>query len=99
MAALLSLAQAAEYLGASESGLRKIVERSRRLLATGRPPLIKWCQHGRWGRIRFRAEWLEAYIDGGCPEPSEVIPVVKRPRTIGREPPSSDHGITPELLR
>ena len=93
MAALLSLAQAAEYLGASESGLRKIVERSRKLLANGKPPLITWCQHGKWGRIHFREVWLDDYIDDGIPEPSEAVPIAKRPRTVGREPPSSDHGI------
>jgi hypothetical protein len=93
MTPLLSLGQAAEYLGISTSGLRKIVERSRKLLANGKPPLITWCQHGKWGRIRFREVWLDDYIDGGIPEPSEAVPIAKRPRTDHGETPSSDHGI------
>jgi excisionase family DNA binding protein len=48
----LSLSQAAKILGVSESGLRKYVRRGD----------IQYSQVRKWGPIRFRREWLDAFV-------------------------------------
>ena len=50
---LLTLLEAANYLAISKTTLR-------RLIAT---KAIRYSQAGRWGRIRFRHEWLDEFID------------------------------------
>lgn len=69
---LLSLEEAAELLGYSPSGLRKIVNRTRagKLGAT-----IRFFQIGN-GPIKFKREWLDDFISA-----NSVIPVQRRPKT------------------
>ena len=56
---MVSLNQAAKILGMTPSGLRKLVERTKHR-ASG--PSIEFLQTGRWGRIRFKRQWLEAFV-------------------------------------
>ena len=50
---LLSLQQAADYLGMSISGLRKMI----------RGRVVRFFQPSKHGRIRFRREWLDDLIE------------------------------------
>jgi excisionase family DNA binding protein len=50
---VLSLSEAAKYLGYSESGLRKIVKRKE----------IRFAQSGQ-GPIKFQREWLDEFLVG-----------------------------------
>ena len=49
---LLNLQEAADYLGYSESGMRKLVAKGELL----------FCQRRKHGRIKFKPEWLEDFI-------------------------------------
>jgi hypothetical protein len=77
MPPLLTLGEAAAELRMSASGLRKLVNRSKRNLARGKAAIIKFSQHGQ-SRILFRREWLDEYIEAGVAEPVEVVPVERR---------------------
>lgn len=57
-APLLNLKEAARLLGCSPKGVRVLIDRTRR----GKPGGIRFCQVGR-GRIRFRREWLDEFVD------------------------------------
>ena len=62
---LLNFKQAAAYLGYTEHGLRKIVNRTQRSRegqhTTG--ATIEFCQSGRKGTLFFRREWLDQFIE------------------------------------
>jgi len=78
---ILNLKEAAVYLGLSESGLRKIVDRTYRA-RSGRPvngPTIEFSQPGKGSCIRFRREWLDAFIDK-----QRIIPAPPKPAVIHR---------------
>jgi len=88
---LLTIKEAAKYLALSETGLRKLVRRR----------AIRYSQHGRWGRIRFRPEWLEEFIEAGVVAPlSASKPLPPRPkRQVSRLPgPEKSHGLDRRLL-
>jgi len=62
---LLSLREAAEALGYTIKGLRKIVDRSR-ARANGvrtRGPTIRFFQTSRGAPVKFRPEWIEEFVD------------------------------------
>jgi hypothetical protein len=68
---LLNLQEAAETLGYTVKGLRRIVERSR-AKARGvrtRGPTIKFFQAGEHSPIKFRREWIEEFIVGHTVDP------------------------------
>jgi hypothetical protein len=91
---LLTLREAAALLGYTEKGLRKIVDRSRR----GRNgqkvsgPTIDFHQAARWGTIKFKREWIEAFIETHKIEPIRELPSIPRPR------PGKSHGLCYDLL-
>lgn len=68
---MLSLEQAAAYLGYSPSGLRKLVQRTRER-KHGRT--IKFFQSGKWSNIKFKQEWLDEFIEQGTVEPVPTKP-------------------------
>lgn len=70
--ALIGLAEAARILGYQADGLRKLVKQKR----------IKYVQHGQ-GRIKFRREWLNNYIDSNSSGPQDI----KRSPAQRRRPP------------
>ncbi len=62
---LLSLKEAADYLGYTVKGLRKIVDRSREN-AFGkrtRGPIITFCQASNGSPIKFKQEWLDEFVE------------------------------------
>jgi hypothetical protein len=69
--ALLTLEEAAEQLGYSVSGLRKIVNSTK---AGKIGPAIQFFQVGR-GPIKFRQEWIDEFVEANA-----VIPMRPRPR-------------------
>lgn len=75
---MLSLEEAAEMLGYSVKGLRKIVLRSKAKAqgARTRGPTIKFLQAGKGSPIKFREEWIEEFIDQYTVDPTtaEVTP-------------------------
>jgi hypothetical protein len=75
---LLSLAQAATLLGYKPSGLRKIVNRTKH---GGQGATIRFFQIGR-GRIKFRREWIEEFIQAHTIQPKPILrsPAQKRSR-------------------
>ncbi len=82
---ILNLEQAAAYLGYKPEGLRKIVKLKQ----------IQYSQNGR-GPIRFRKEWLDAYIASNIGGPQEIerspakrkvaAPVTLPPAAFGFDP-------------
>jgi len=60
---LLNLAQAAELLNYSASGLRKLVRRR----------AIQYFQARPHAPIKFRREWIEAFIEAGSVAPREAV--------------------------
>ncbi len=66
---LLSLNEAARLLGYKASGLRKIVARTKRGATTH---AIQFFQIGR-GPIKFRREWVEAFIESNAAGPKPVL--------------------------
>ena len=90
---MLTLPEAAKLLGYAEKGLRNIVDRSKRALAGRRvdAPTIEFAQAGVRGAIRFRREWLDAFIAGHPPAPST--------KTKGAAVRAkSSHGLSYDLL-
>jgi hypothetical protein len=89
---LLNLAEAAALLGYAPSGLRKIVNRTKRGEQGG---AIRFMQVGR-GPIRFRRAWIEEFIEANTtgPKPVERSPVQRRSPSI--EP---RFGFDPKLFR
>jgi len=72
---LLSLQEAAEALGYSVKGLRKIVDRSRsraRGVRT-RGPTIKFFQAGEHSPIKFKPQWIEEFITGHTIDPAPPV--------------------------
>jgi hypothetical protein len=86
--AMLSLKQAAAYLCYRAEGLREILERTRRSRAGQHVvgPTIEFSQSGKGGSIRFRREWLDAFIEAHRVQPGRpALPKVReksfRPET------------------
>lgn len=77
---LLCLNAAAEYLGMTAHGLRKIVKRGG----------IVYFQSGRRGRLRFKTEWLDDYIAQHTHQPRQFTP------TAGRKPKAVNPSTKPE---
>jgi hypothetical protein len=74
-AKLLSLEEAASQLNYSPSGLRKIVNRTKR----GKPgPQIQFFQAGH-GPIKFRQEWIDEFVLSNSLEPGQVV-TLKNPK-------------------
>jgi hypothetical protein len=87
---LFNLEQAAAYLGYRPAGLRKVVHQKQ----------IQYSQNGR-GPIRFRREWLDAYIasNGGGPQDIERSPS-KRPAPVAPIQAAAPlFGFDPSLIR
>lgn len=78
-----SLAEAAEYLGYSDSGLRKIKDRGE----------IRFSQNGQ-GPIKFQREWLDEFLQNR--RQVDRSPVQKQRAPISIEP---EHGFDPSLLQ
>jgi hypothetical protein len=91
---LLSLQEAAEALGYSVKGLRKIIDRSRarsRGLRT-RGPTIKFFQAGGHSPIKFKPQWIEDFINGHTVDPIPT-PQAKRPAR------TDNSGLDPAFLK
>jgi hypothetical protein len=75
---MLTVKQAAEQLGLSTHGLRRLVDRSRRAHRgeTVNGPTIRFAQDGKGGTIRFQREWVTEYLDRITIGPKE------EPRTV-----------------
>jgi hypothetical protein len=86
---LLDLRQAAAILGYAPSGLRKLVAQRR----------IQFSQNGR-GPIRFRREWLDAFVASNENGP---LKIVRSPAQARRAPgvvaEASRFGLNPNLLK
>lgn len=77
---MLSLKEAADYLGYTVNGLRKLVDRAR---ASHRGkytegPTIKFFQSTKKGRIRFKREWLDEFVKEHQIGPRQNSPVPTR---------------------
>jgi excisionase family DNA binding protein len=86
---LISLSQAAELLGYSTSGLRKLVRRRE----------IQYFQARPHSPIKFRREWLDEFVESGSTKPGPVDP---GPRPRKRKTPplkSGAHGFDASLLK
>ena len=79
MSPLISLTDAAAYLGMTANGLRKIV----------RGGGITYFQHGRRGRIKFRPEWLDEFVGVHTHPPRQFVP---RPSRQPKQKPSKPAG-------
>lgn len=82
MNSLLTLPEAAEALGYTVKGLRKIVDRSRAKANGGRTrgPTIKFFQPMPGSPIRFREEWIEEFIEENTTDPANGAPPARKRR-------------------
>jgi hypothetical protein len=64
----LSLAQAAGYLGKKPKYLYSLVQVCKRRLAAGQETLIQFSQPRESGCLFFKREWLDEFIERGCPQ-------------------------------
>lgn len=105
---LLNMKQGATRLGYSQSGMRKLVEKSKKRL-DGYPvkgPTIRFFQPSSGDEIKFRAEWLDEFIDACThdPEKAPLKTIVAKPKPKkDRRPGSvmralSNSGFAHELL-
>ncbi len=96
MTRLITIQEAAEVLGYSVKGLRKIVDRSRAKAngARTRGPTIRFFQSCRGAPVRFKEEWIEEFIEHCTIDPGNGVPM-KRERNGKRSPVSQ---IEEELL-
>jgi hypothetical protein len=83
---LITLEEAAELLGYSASGLRKIVNRSKAGKIGG---TIRFFQVGK-GPIKFKREWLDDFVTANSTMPTQPRPRVelkhlKPPWTVRRD--------------
>ncbi len=96
------------HLGYSLSGMRKLIERSKRRLQ-GYPvkgPTLRFFQANPGDEIKFRPEWLEDYIDACTHDPDKATLktlVAKPKRKKDRRPGAmmramSNSGFASELL-
>lgn len=74
MSRMLNIREAAETLGYTVKGLRRIVDQSRAKSRgeTVQGPVIKFFQTTRRAPVLFRHEWLEEFIDSHTVDPSEA---------------------------
>jgi hypothetical protein len=82
---MIGLDEAAQLLGYSVSGLRKIVDRSRRRLR-GEPvvrPMIQFFQAGPKAPIKFKPQWVDDFIRQHTGDPSRNVP---QPNRVQRTP-------------
>jgi hypothetical protein len=99
---LLRLKDAAERIGYSETGLRHIVDRTRRksLGDAVSGPTIKFMQAGKNSTILFKQEWLDEFIDLHTVDPSAAEPVrtpARKPRGTATPRPPFSFGLDPRL--
>jgi len=101
---LLSISEAAEYLGYTAKGLRRIVDRSRAAASGSRTsgPTIKFFQAGKNAPIKFRQSWLDEFIEANTVDPSAARPQAAKPPKRKHIPGLLDgipsHGLDPALL-
>jgi hypothetical protein len=98
MSEYVDFAQAANYMGISRSGLRKIINRSRvRLSGTPvRGPTIKFRQEMPHGPIRFRKDWLDTFLEHNAKDPSKTpLPYLSKPND---QPFDASAGFVPEMM-
>jgi|GEM_PF-2902074 len=89
---LLSLQEAADALGYTVKGLRRIIDRSRaraRGLRT-RGPTIKFFQAGEHSPIKFRREWIEEFVADHTVDPD--------PPKVSRPSPTETFGLDQDLF-
>lgn len=91
---MLDIPEVAQQLGSTESGVRKLVAKRE----------IKFYQHGKHGRIRFKQEWIDEFIEKHTVSPpDETLAPVPPRKHKGREkhpaPCDGKHGLNWELLR
>lgn len=85
---ILNLKEAAAYCGYSEDGFWKICQS---------PSGPRYSQRKKWGRLRFRVEWLDEWLDGGQVVKAEPPkPTKKKTRSLS---PPSNSGIDLGLLK
>ena len=87
---MLSFEESANYLGMSVSGLRKIVRKGK----------IRYFQSGRCGRIKFKKEWLDDYIEENSQhrqEPPAKVGRKKKPQLVVDDC-CEKHGFSLDLL-
>jgi hypothetical protein len=101
---MVGLQEAAEMLGYTSSGLRRIVEDSRRKSSgqNVRRPTIKFFQPGKSAEIKFRPSWLDDFVAANTIDPMTVPqPSCAAPRKPRRfvEPALVGHGLDPTLIR
>ena len=84
---MLTLKEAADYMGYTVGGLRKLVDRAR-VSHQGKyteGPVIQFFQSTKKGPIRFKREWLDEFIRDHHIQPREDNPLptraAKRPST------------------
>jgi hypothetical protein len=88
--AVIGLEEAAGLLGYETSGLRRIVENSRRKNRglTVHGPTIRFLQPGKYAEIKFRQSWIDEFIDTYTVDPS-------RPQFVTRAVPSKQRRLAP----
>jgi hypothetical protein len=97
--ALIGIEEAAQILGYSVSGVRKIINRSRRRLR-GEPvagPTIRLFQAGPKGPIKSKRQWIDDFIRANTSDPSAVALHPETQSKRHRSQPDSPSIVPPEV--
>jgi hypothetical protein len=103
--AMIGVREAARILGCSESGVRRLVDNTRRKAAGAdvRQPTIRFFQATKNGDIKFRPEWIGDFVTGNTLDPDDfVTPAPAASRQRQKQPSTrvlkAKHGLDPALL-
>ena len=89
---MLDIEEVAQQLGCTVSGVRKVVARGE----------IRYFQHGKRGRLKFKPEWVEEFVCKHTVAPKDETPQKARPKPKKRliaGKCENRHGLTWDLLR
>jgi hypothetical protein len=103
--AMIGVREAARILGCSETGIRRLVNNSRRKAAGSdvRQPTIRFFQASKNGDIKFLPRWIGDFIAGNTIDPDDYVTPAPAARHMKSRRSSAHvleakHGLDPALL-
>ncbi len=79
---MLDIEEVAQQLGCTVSGVRKVVARGE----------IRYFQHGKRGRLKFKPEWVDEFIARHTVPPADEQPRPAHKKPASKQKPPKDNG-------